>query len=56
MNLIEGLNIEYIHVYERELEAKMNLHSSIIKHLVIYMGVQQLPLEKLQQAMLHFKR
>ena len=25
MNLIEGLNIEYIHVYERELEAKMNL-------------------------------
>jgi 1,4-dihydroxy-2-naphthoyl-CoA hydrolase len=25
MNLIEGLNIEYIHVYESELEAKMNL-------------------------------
>lgn len=25
MNLIEGLNIEYIHVYENELEAKMNL-------------------------------
>ena len=25
MNLIEGLNIEYIHVHERELEAKMNL-------------------------------
>jgi uncharacterized domain 1 len=25
MNLIDGLNIEYIHVYERELEAKMNL-------------------------------
>jgi uncharacterized protein (TIGR00369 family) len=25
MNLIEGLNIEYIHVYERTLEAKMNL-------------------------------
>ena len=25
MNLIEGLNIEYIHVYEKELEAKMNL-------------------------------
>ena len=25
MTLIEGLNIEYIHVYERELEAKMNL-------------------------------
>jgi len=25
MNLIESLNIEYIHVYEKELEAKMNL-------------------------------
>ena len=25
MNLIEGLNIEYINVYERTLEAKMNL-------------------------------
>ena len=25
MNLIEGLNLEYIHVFERELEAKMNL-------------------------------
>jgi len=25
MNLIEALNIEYIHVYEKELEAKMNL-------------------------------
>ncbi|MGV8980621.1 PaaI family thioesterase [Clostridium sp.] len=25
MNLIEGLNIEYIHVFDRELEAKMNL-------------------------------
>lgn len=25
MNLIEGLNIEYIHVYESALEAKMNL-------------------------------
>jgi uncharacterized protein (TIGR00369 family) len=25
MNLIEGLNIEYIHVYDREFEAKMNL-------------------------------
>ncbi|HEY5555966.1 PaaI family thioesterase [Acetobacterium sp.] len=25
MNLIEGLNIEYIYVYESELEAKMNL-------------------------------
>lgn len=25
LNLIEGLNIEYIHVYENELEAKMNL-------------------------------
>lgn len=25
MNLIEGLNIEYIHVFERGLEAKMNL-------------------------------
>ena len=25
INLIEGLNIEYIHVYEKEFEAKMNL-------------------------------
>ncbi|MFT8313054.1 MAG: PaaI family thioesterase [Clostridium sp.] len=25
MNLIEGLNIEYVHVYESELDAKMNL-------------------------------
>lgn len=25
MNLIEGLNIEYIHIYENTLEAKMNL-------------------------------
>lgn len=25
MNLIESLNIEYIHVYDKELEAKMNL-------------------------------
>ena len=25
MNLIDGLNIEYIHVLDRELEAKMNL-------------------------------
>jgi len=25
MSLIESLNIEYIHVYEKELEAKMNL-------------------------------
>lgn len=25
MNLIEGLNIEYVHVYESELEAKMAL-------------------------------
>jgi len=26
INLIEGLNIEYIHVYEKEFEAKMNLN------------------------------